>query len=728
MNFAEWLSRFPADAPVVAIPIYNAFDDVMECIESLRQHTPAHVPILALDDASSDERIPATLQAIDDARFFYFRKPANSGFVGTVNLAFEMCKPRDVVLMNSDVVVPAGWLLRLRDAAYDHSTVATATPFTNHGSILSLPNIDQPSNDLPLGLSLEEVDQRVRRTSLHLRPTMPTCIGHCVYVKRLALDAIGALDEAFAPGYGEEVDFSQRCVTAGLSHVACDDLFVFHKGSRSFGHDPEKEKKRIEVMLAHEQIINERYPWYAAWRAQLALHPDHPLARAQARARASLVGYRIAIDATSVANYTAGTQVVALELSHAITQWLAENQSQLPCPMHATIILNDALPETSFNELASRMNVVRLSQVRKDATMRFDLIHRPFQTNSSRDLAMLQTLARRGVVSQLDSIAYSNPSYMHDEKQWLDYRRTTEAALAMADGAIYISEEGRREAEHLGLHVPAERACVTHLGVDHAFHIDDAGEPTPFPNAHAIRAPYLLLLGTDFQHKNRVFALRMANALVTRHGWQGSIVIAGPTVNVGSSLQEETAALAQMPALQNRVVRLGAVDEQQKAGLMKQAALVLYPSLREGFGMVPFEAASLGTPALTLRISSQQEVLGDGVRYIETLDADAAADLAWLLMTDDDARRAQVQATQAQAVRFTWRDVAEQTVCFYNRVLQMPKRISPSLNLEGYQDETPAKRNWLQRGVVAVRVLFKEGWPGLRRTIDEYLAWKKGQY
>lgn len=728
MNFVEWLTRFPADAPVVAVPIYNAFDDVIECIDSLRQHTPAHVPILALDDASPDERIPNALRAIDDARFFYQRKETNSGFVGTVNLAFEMCKPRDVVLMNSDVVVPAEWLLRLRDAAYSHSTVATATPFTNHGSILSLPNIDQPSNDLPLGLPLEEVDARVRRASLRLRPTMPTCIGHCVYVKRLALDAVGTFDEAFAPGYGEEVDFSQRCVKAGLSHVVCDDLFVHHKGSRSFGHDPEKEKKRIEVMLAHEQMINQRYPWYAAWRARLATHPDHPLALAQARARASLVGYRIAIDATSVANYTAGTQVVALELSHAITQWLAENQSQLLCPMQATIILNDALPEAQFNEMTSRMNAVRLMQVRKDASLRFDLIHRPFQTNSSRDLAMLQTLALRCVVSQLDCIAYSNPSYMHDEVQWLDYRRTTEAALAMADGAIYISEEGRREAEHLGLHVPAERACVTHLGVDHAFHSDDAGEPIARPNADAIRAPYLLLLGTDFQHKNRVFALRMASVLATKHGWQGSIVIAGPTVNVGSSLAEETAALAQMPVLRDRVVRLGAVSERHKAQLIKQAALVLYPSLREGFGMVPFEAASLGTPALTLRISSQQEVLGDGVRYLETLDADAAADLAWSLMTDDNARRAQVQATQAQAAQFSWRKVAEETLCFYDRVLQMPKRISSSLNLEGYTDETPAERNWLQRGVVAVRVLFKEGWPGLRRTIDEYVTWRKGQF
>lgn len=727
MNFAEWLSRFPADAPVVAIPIYNAYDDVIECIDSLRRHTPADVPILALDDASTDERIPVALQAIEDARLFYHRKPANSGFVGTVNVAFEMCRPRDVVLMNSDVVVPAAWLERLREAAYSHSTIATATPFTNHGSILSLPNIDQPSNDLPLSLSLAEVDARVRRASLRLRPAMPTCIGHCVYVKRLALDAVGAFDEAFAPGYSEEVDFSQRCVKAGLSHVVCDDLFLYHKGSRSFGNDPEKERKRHDLLMAHEAVINQRYPWYPQWRGALAAGTDHPLARAQARARASLVGYRVAIDATSIANYTAGTQVVALELSNAISQWLNENQSTLPCPIHLTVMLSDALPEAQFNEMAGVMNVARLSQLRKD-NLQFDLIHRPFQTTSARDLTMLQTLGLRCIVSQLDCIAYSNPSYMHDAKGWLDYRRVTEAALAMADGVIYISEEGRREAEHLGLHVPAERACVTHLGVDHEFHIDDSEQPATVPGADAIHPPYLLLLGTDFHHKNRAFALHLAEALTVRHGWTGSLVMAGPVVSVGGSSQEEVALLAQMPALQGRVIRLGAVDEPQKAGLIRNAALVLYPSLREGFGMVPFESASLDTPALTLRISSQQEVLGDAVQYFESLDATAGADTAWALMIDEVAGRAQVQAIQAQSARFVWRKVAEDTLCFYDRVLQMPKRMTPALSLQLNDDEGLKERSWPSRAMLAVRVLLKDGIPGLRKTINEYLTWKKGQY
>ena len=31
----DWLSGFPPASPVVVVPVYNAYDDVVECIESL---------------------------------------------------------------------------------------------------------------------------------------------------------------------------------------------------------------------------------------------------------------------------------------------------------------------------------------------------------------------------------------------------------------------------------------------------------------------------------------------------------------------------------------------------------------------------------------------------------------------------------------------------------------------------------------------------------------------
>ncbi len=294
----EWLNGFPSESPVVVIPVYNAYEDVVECIESILTTTPSRVPILVIDDASTDERVPYVLsQLSQDGRFLYVRKSTNSGFVGTVNLAFAWSAPRDVIVVNSDVVVPREWLERLRAAAYCLSTVATATPLTNRGTIVSVPYRNQPIERLTgVGEDVNEIDSRVRAHSLRLYPFIPTAVGHCVYFRRSALDVVGYFDEAFAPGYGEEVDFSQRAVMAGFYHVVADDLFVYHKGARSF--DPEQKQAVQRIRDSHEQIIHQRYPWYRNWTTQAADETRSSLSLALERAQLALLGCRVAIDAT----------------------------------------------------------------------------------------------------------------------------------------------------------------------------------------------------------------------------------------------------------------------------------------------------------------------------------------------------------------------------------------------------------------------------------------------
>ena len=153
----------------------------------------------------------------------------NLGFVRSCNEAFAATAGRDVVLLNSDVIVGPEWLTRLRDAA-SGDTTATASTLTNHGTMLSVPWRNAPTSRLPDGMSPQEAAKRVAAASLRLRPSLPTAVGHCCYIRRQALDLVGGFDETFSPGYGEEVDFSQRCITVGLRHVCADDVFTFHRG------------------------------------------------------------------------------------------------------------------------------------------------------------------------------------------------------------------------------------------------------------------------------------------------------------------------------------------------------------------------------------------------------------------------------------------------------------------------------------------------------------------
>lgn len=711
----SWLKSFDTNV-VVAIPIYNAVDDVLECVSSLLSHTPVSIPIIAVDDCSPDTQIKIRLSAIDDARFLYIRKPENKGFVDTVNLIFSATQPHDVVVINSDTVFPANWLERLQTAAYHRSNIATAIPFTNHGTIVSLPERNHPTGNLPEGLSLDAMDERIRENSLRLRPILPTAIGHCIYFRRSALNVVGYFDEIFAPGYGEEVDFSQRALLAGFSHVLADDLFIFHKGSRSFSAEREK------IQRAHEKIINQRYPWYRSAASDAAAATDSPLARAIERAQAAITHYRIALDATCINGKITGTQKLTLELLIALTRQRQDS-------VHLSIIVQDGIGSAELHGLDAMVDaVIPVSNLQTAPFPVFDLVHRSFQVRGLQDYAFLTKIARRLVISQLDFIAYANPGYVENVDKWRKYQHVTDWVLSAADGVIFISHDVAADAEHRGIIVALERQQIISPGVDH--HIGAKYHAKP-PSGFSTETPFLLMLGTDFQHKNRIFGLKLLQQLIQEYQWNGSLVIAGPTVTKGSSHTAEMAYLRDHPDLEERVVYLPPVSEAEKHWLMEHAALLLYPSTYEGFGIVPFEAAEANTPVLASRMTSLAEVLGDQVIALDSFDPVAGAAKAWQLLSDDRTAAQQISAIQEQAKNYTWEIAARQTWDFYHRILSLPPQ-SRQIQLQQMMDDglmrtfiarNPKLGPWRQRAMLGVWLLSTQGPRGLWRETYNFFRW-----
>ena len=330
--------------PVVAIPVHDAYDDVVRCLDAVLAHTAHDAAILVLDDGSSDPRLRQLPERFDGVAHvvLVLRHPENRGFVHTANDAFVVAGRRDVVLVNSDVVVGEQWLERLRAAAYSDTRIATATPLTNHGTIVSVPRRNVPS-ELPPTLTPEAASRAIAAASLRLRPRLPTCIGHCVYVRRQALDLVGGFDDAFAPGYGEEVDFSQRCIQAGLAHVCADDVFVYHRGGASFGSGEEARTLRDD----HERRIAERYPYYHHW-VEAVQHQDRtPLSCAVAVARRAVSGLTVAFDAMAIGSSLVGTKRLGVEMARALAAHPAVMELMvLTQPGGPTEHLRDALSES----------------------------------------------------------------------------------------------------------------------------------------------------------------------------------------------------------------------------------------------------------------------------------------------------------------------------------------------------------------------------------------------
>ncbi len=260
----------------VIVPVYNAWQDVVTCVASVRRHTRAEsYRLILIDDQSPDERIGAyfsALQTEHDASLTLLRNPENLGFVGTVNRGMSLHPVSDVVLLNSDTLVTAGWLEKLRRCADSDPHIGTITPFSNNAEICSFPVFCQ-NNDLSSLPDIEQINQAMEQAALPSYPEIPTAVGFCMFIRRSLIDKIGSFDaETFGLGYGEENDFCMRAIKAGYRNVLCDDTFVAHTGGRSF------DSKKLALMEANLRRLIDKHPEYPQHvHAFIAADPLRPL-------------------------------------------------------------------------------------------------------------------------------------------------------------------------------------------------------------------------------------------------------------------------------------------------------------------------------------------------------------------------------------------------------------------------------------------------------------------
>lgn len=672
-NVAEARSVLAEDlSTVVVVPVYNGHDDLVQCLESFYLHTP-EAPLLVVDDASPDQRYVPLLRALadrDGRRTVLLRRETNGGFVGACNTAFDATGRADVILVNSDVVLTEGWFEGMRAAAVSSTLVATVSVLTNHGTILSVPFRNRPVPQLPFDLTPAEAGRRVASAGLRLYPDIPTAVGHCVLVTRRAIDLLGGFDDAFGRGYGEEVDFSQRAIRAGLKNICADDVFVFHRGGGSFGHEENVLRE------TNESTVNARYPWYV--KAVQVAEEDHtsPLAVALSRASVALRGLRVAIDGRALGPLLAGTQQVIIETAAAL--------STHPAVSELHLWVNQRLPRYASNRLAGLPIVVQQTADRHfDPKVlhqpEVDVAYRPYQITSPDELELLTNVGAWVVVNQLDTIAYSNPSYFATTSQWLKYRSTTQLVLSTVDGIAYLSESSRREARAVGL----VGDKVTDGVVYNAASFDPIAESREPEALKGRDKPLLVVVGVSYHHKNRPLVVRAIRILKER-GWRGTLVLAGATPPAGSSLGDEVVELINDPSLRDCVVQLGAIAEEEKRWLFDNAALLLYPSVVEGFGLVPFEAAAYGLASISSRQTSLDEVLPDDVPVLDSFTAESLADTIDRLMGDEGERRRIVESLSRRAGDFTAESTANLLVHLFDRVTRSaPRRTAAIVDEQG---------------------------------------------
>lgn len=103
---------------------------------------------------------------------------------------------------------------------------------------------------------------------------------------------------------------------------------------------------------------------------------------------------------------------------------------------------------------------------------------------------------------------------------------------------------------------------------------------------------------------------------------------------------------------------LGKVSRPVLRALYTKAALFVYPSLAEGFGLPVIEAMACGAPVLTSDVTALPEVAGDAAVLVDPTDVDALARAMSDLLSSSDRRRELASRGPSRAARFDWRTSA----------------------------------------------------------------------
>ena len=210
----------------IVIVTHNQLEYTRQCLDSLQRLTDQACELIVVDNGSSDGTVEY-LRGFPGVRLIV--NETNRGFPAAANQGMSVATGNQVLLLNNDVVVTTGWLLRLLRALHSDPAIGLVGPCSN---FVSGPQQVETRYD-----SLADLDGFAwdwGGAHEGVRVDVNRLVGFCLLIRRQVVEAIGLLDEQFGVGCFEDDDYCLRAVKAGYRAVIAGDAFVHHFGGRTF--------------------------------------------------------------------------------------------------------------------------------------------------------------------------------------------------------------------------------------------------------------------------------------------------------------------------------------------------------------------------------------------------------------------------------------------------------------------------------------------------------------
>src|ERR1022692_1810853 len=245
-----------------------------------------------------------------------------------------------------------------------------------------------------------------------------------------------------------------------------------------------------------------------------------------------------------------------------------------------------------------------------------------------------------------------------------------------ADHIITVSEYSKRDlVETYGIR--EEKITVTYEGAGKKFvPADRQKAKDELARKYAIGGDFVLYLGR-LQARKNLMRLVNAYAHIRKAGFPQKLVLAGRQ----DTLFESVCSRIRELKLENEIVLPGYVAAADVPTFYNAAEVFVYPSLFEGFGLPIMEAMACGTPVVTSRGSSLEEVAGDAAVLVDPLDELSIAEALKRVLAEPELRRSLGQAGLRRSRQFSFANAARQTIGVYERVMGAERTGDSTQNL-----------------------------------------------
>jgi glycosyltransferase involved in cell wall biosynthesis len=256
----------------------------------------------------------------------------------------------------------------------------------------------------------------------------------------------------------------------------------------------------------------------------------------------------------------------------------------------------------------------------------------------------------RSVVTIHDCIHLMFPEYLPNRVAHAYAKSSMWAAVRRSDRILTVSESSKRDILRF-FNVPPEKIVVVYNAIDERFGVEPSAEQVALVRErYQLDHGFVLYAGTIKPHKNLVRLIDAFEGLRKDGFDELKLLIIGDQISKLPSLRRAVHKYK----LHKHVRFLGFLPDDTLAVLYRLAAVFVFPSLYEGFGLPPLEAMASGTPVVVSNVSSLPEVCGDAAMLVDPLDAISIRDGIERVLTDKALREQLRVKGLARAREFSW--------------------------------------------------------------------------